>query len=123
MTLRTSHLDLDVRLDKEFNPTYSRLVIEALIAKAGGDLKAVQKFHRSEDESKAYRRLLFSPRTDYEGKEIEPLEPEYMSRRCLLIPASLVTDFIGEWESKTPDVEVDSVTSQLHQLHPVTSKM
>jgi hypothetical protein len=46
------------KVERVFNPPYSRRVIESQISASGGVLKSVQKFFRSEDEVKAYRRAL-----------------------------------------------------------------
>ncbi len=89
-------------LDFHFNPPYSRRVIESLIVKAGGQLKSVQKFHRSSDESKAYYRALISPRIDSDGGIIPPREPDCISRRCVLIPGSIAADFIKSWRNREP---------------------
>lgn len=90
-------------MDKLFDPTYSRRVIESLIDRAGGKIQSVQKFHRSKDESLTYLRLLLNPRTDCDGNPIPVIEPEMVSRRCVLIPAELAQDFINSWRSHNPE--------------------
>lgn len=92
-------------LDKQFNPIYSRKVVESLIAQAGGRIKSVQKFHRSKDESLAYHRLLLNKPVDSDGNPILPSEPEMVSRRCCLIPVDKAIDFISSWRSAEGDSE------------------
>lgn len=89
-------------VDERFAPTYSRRVLENLIDKAGGKVQSVQKFHRSKDESLAYRRGLLNPRTDIDGCPVPPRELEMVTRRCILIPASLAQDFIDSWRRQNP---------------------
>jgi hypothetical protein len=89
------------KLEKNFKPIYSRKIIEALLAKEGGIIRSVAKFHRSEDESKTYRRMLLSgPRTDSDGNEIVMPPPDLVSRRCLLVPGKLFSDFLASWDSQ-----------------------
>lgn len=75
--------------DKEFSATYNRKVIESLIAENGGHA-STQKFHRSEDESKAYYRTLLTPRYDANGDLVPPTPPQWTNRRCLEIPIEAV---------------------------------
>jgi hypothetical protein len=82
-------------LDKHFNPVYSRKVLEALIAKAGGTLQSVQKFHSNRDESLAYYRAKITA-------EVEPKEPEYKPKRCVLIPFHLIKGFTDDWKEPPP---------------------
>lgn len=89
-------------LNKQFNPIYSRQVVESLIDKAGGRIKSVQKFHRSKDESLAYHRLLLNKPVDSKGNPIRPKEPEMVSRRCCLIPVDKAIDFISSWRTPEP---------------------
>lgn len=92
-------------LDKQFNPIYSRKVVESLLDKVGGRIKSVQKFHRSKDESLTYQRARVNSRTDSEGNIIPISLPEMVSRRCVLIPANLAQDFISSW--RNPDNDPD----------------
>jgi hypothetical protein len=106
------------QMEKTFKPIYSRKVIEALVQKHGGIVKGVAKFHRSEDESKSYRRLLLQqPREDKDGNFIPVRQPEMVTRRCLLIPAGLVNDFIKSWDSS----EFQNNESVTSSVTPVTS--
>jgi hypothetical protein len=82
-------------IDKHFNPVYSRKVLEALIAKAGGTLQSVQKFHSNRDESLAYYRAKITA-------EGEPTEPEYKPKRCVLIPFHLIKGFTDDWKEPPP---------------------
>lgn len=98
------------RIDKNFTVPYSRRVIEALIDKVGGEVKGVAKFHRTEDESKAYRRALLADTT------CPPKEPEMVSKRCALIPIEIAKDFVGAWTEKDSELhELPQVTSELHK--------
>jgi hypothetical protein len=109
-------------VDKHFNPVYSRKVLEALIAKAGGSLQSVQKFHSNRDESLAYYRAKITAES-----ESDPREPEYKPKRCVLIPLHLIKGFTDDWKPPTPpnrgdslhnDSVYESVTSR---VTPVTS--
>ncbi len=94
------------KLDGIFKVPYSRRVIEAQIAKAGGVLNSAQKFYRSEDEVKAYRRSLLNGHnegTDY----VPPKEPDEVTRKCVLIPLALVKDFIYVWDNDEPPPDGD----------------
>lgn len=105
-------------LDRMFAPIYSRKVIEALIDKAGGRIKSVQKFHRSKDESLTYQRLLITPRTDVDGNPMLPKEPEMVSRRCCLLPINIVSEFISLWyqpNQLSPNADVTDVTTTLSE--------
>jgi hypothetical protein len=82
-------------IDRQFNPVYSRKVLEALIAKSGGTLQSVQKFHSNRDESLAYYRAKLTAET-------EPKEPEYKPKRCVLVPFHLIKGFTDDWKSPTP---------------------
>jgi hypothetical protein len=106
-------------LDRQFNPVYSRKVLEALIAKSGGTLQSVQKFHSNRDESLAYHRAKLTA-------EVEPKEPEYKPKRCVLVPFHLIKGFTDDWKSPTPPDDpmgepvtfpVTSVTPSYTQLH------
>jgi hypothetical protein len=106
-------------IDRQFNPVYSRKVLEALIAKSGGTLQSVQKFHSNRDESLAYYRAKLTA-------EIEPKEPEYKPKRCVLVPFHLIKGFTDDWKSPTPPDDpmgepvtspVTSVTPSYTQLH------
>jgi hypothetical protein len=110
-------------VDKYFNPVYSRKVLEALIAKSGGTLQSVQKFHTNRDESLAYYRAKLTA-------EDEPKEPEYKPKRCVLIPSDLIKGYMDDWKSPTPPEGSDyhrmtqfvsQLHPQLHQLHSVTA--
>jgi hypothetical protein len=90
-------------LDKQFNPIYSRKVVESLIDKVGGRIKSVQKFHRSKDESLTYQRARVNSRTDSKDNIIPIPPPEMVSRRCVLIPAHLAQDFINSWRNPDND--------------------
>lgn len=109
-------------VDKYFNPVYSRKVLETLIAKAGGNLQSVQKFHVNRDESLAYYRARITA-------DVEPKEPEFKPKRCVLIPLQLIKGFVDDWEpptpsdtSDTPTTHKDSDSPQSNTIHePVTS--
>jgi hypothetical protein len=94
-------------VDKHFNPVYSRKVLEALIAKSGGTLQSVQKFHTNRDESLAYYRAKLTA-------EDEPKEPEYKPKRCVLIPSDLIKGYMDDWKSPTPPER-----SELPQNEPI----
>ncbi len=92
------------KVDGTYKVPYSRKVIESQIAQAGGVLKSAQKFYRSEDEVKSYRRSLVNGHNesvDY----VPPKPPEETTRKCVLIPLSLVKDFISSWrgDDSPPD--------------------
>ncbi len=92
------------KVDGTYKVPYSRKVIESQIAQAGGVLKSAQKFYRSEDEVKSYRRSLINGHNesvDY----VPPKPPEETTRKCVLIPLSLVKDFISSWrdDDSPPD--------------------
>jgi hypothetical protein len=91
-------------VDKYFNPVYSRKVLEALIAKAGGSLQSVQKFHSNRDESLAYYRAKITA-----DSESDPREPEYKPKRCVLIPFHLIKGFTDDWKPPTPPNSGDSL--------------
>ena len=91
-------------VDKHFNPVYSRKVLEALIAKAGGSLQSVQKFHSNRDESLAYYRAKITAES-----ESDPREPEYKPKRCVLIPLHLIKGFTDDWKPPTPPNSSDSL--------------
>ena len=77
------------KVDGTYKVPYSRKVIESQIAQAGGVLKSAQKFYRSEDEVKSYRRSLINGHN--EGDDyVPPKPPEETTRKCVLIPLSLV---------------------------------
>lgn len=108
-------------VDKHFSPVYSRKVLEALIAKAGGSLQSVQKFHSNRDESLAYYRAKITAES-----ESDPREPEYKPKRCVLIPFHLIKGFTDDWKPPTTpnsynslhnDSFYESVTSR---VTPVT---
>jgi hypothetical protein len=110
-------------LDRMFAPIYSRKVIEALIDKAGGQIKSVQKFHRSKDESLTYQRLLITPRTDVDGNPMLPKEPDMVSRRCCLLPINIVSEFISLWHQPNPlnpNADVTDVTTTLSESTTVS---
>jgi hypothetical protein len=92
-------------VDKHFNPVYSRKVLEALIAKAGGSLQSVQKFHSNRDESLAYYRAKITAES-----ESHPREPEYKPKRCVLIPLHLIKGFTDDWKPPTPPDTPDTRT-------------
>ncbi|MCH2247227.1 MAG: hypothetical protein MK111_21800 [Crocosphaera sp.] len=92
------------KVDGTYKVPYSRKVIESQIAQAGGVLKSAQKFYRSEDEVKSYRRSLINGHN--EGDDyVPPKPPEETTRKCVLIPLSLVKDFISSWrdDDSPPD--------------------
>ena len=92
------------KVDGTYKVPYSRKVIESQIAQAGGVLKSAQKFYRSEDEVKAYRRSLLNGHN--EGDDyVPPKPPEETTRKCVLIPLALVKDFISSWrdDDSPPD--------------------
>ncbi|MEL4896832.1 hypothetical protein [Crocosphaera sp. Alani8] len=92
------------KVDGTYKVPYSRKVIESQIAQAGGVLKSAQKFYRSEDEVKSYRRSLINGHN--EGDDyVRPKPPEETTRKCVLIPLSLVKDFISSWrdDDSPPD--------------------
>ena len=93
-------------IDKHFNPVYSRKVLEALIAKSGGVLQSVQKFHSNRDESLAYYRAKITA-------GVEPKEPEYKPKRCVLIPFHLIKGFTDDWKPPTPPSGSDSPHNDL----------
>jgi hypothetical protein len=109
-------------VDKYFNPVYSRKVLEALIAKAGGSLQSVQKFHSNRDESLAYYRAKITAES-----ESDPREPEYKPKRCVLIPLHLIKGFTDDWKPPTPPNSSDSLhndsvyESVTSRVTPVTS--
>jgi hypothetical protein len=92
-------------VDKHFNPVYSRKVLEALIAKAGGSLQSVQKFHSNRDESLAYYRAKITAES-----ESDPREPEYKPKRCVLVPLHLIKGFTDDWKPPTPPDTPDTPT-------------
>ncbi|MDJ0731113.1 MAG: hypothetical protein QNJ33_14090 [Crocosphaera sp.] len=92
------------KVDGTYKVPYSRKVIESQIAQAGGVLKSAQKFYRSEDEVKSYRRSLINGHN--EGDDyVPPKPPEETTRKCVLIPLRLVKDFISSWrdDDSPPD--------------------
>ena len=92
------------KVDGTYKVPYSRKVIESQIAQAGGVLKSAQKFYRSEDEVKSYRRSLINGHN--EGDDyVPPKPPEETTRKCVLIPLSLVKDLISSWrdDDSPPD--------------------
>jgi hypothetical protein len=91
-------------VDKHFLPVYSRKVLETLIAKAGGSLQSVQKFHSNRDESLAYYRAKITAES-----ESDPREPEYKPKRCVLIPIHLIKNFTDDWKPPTPPNSADSL--------------
>ena len=98
---------------------YSRKVIESQIAQSGGVLKSAQKFYRSEDEVKSYRRSLINGHnegTDY----VPPKPPEETTRKCVLIPLGLVKDFISSWrdDDSPPDGGGGQPVSQPDPISP-----
>jgi len=103
-------------VDKYFNPVYSRKVLEALIAKAGGSLQSVQKFHSNRDESLAYYRAKITAES-----ESDPREPEYKPKRCVLIPFHLIKGFTDDWKPPTPPNSGDSLHND-SVYEPVTSR-
>lgn len=104
-------------VDKYFNPVYSRKVLDALIAKAGGSLQSVQKFHSNRDESLAYYRAKITAES-----ESDPREPEYKPKRCVLIPFHLIKGFTDDWKPPTPPNSGDSLHNGL-VYEPVTSRV
>jgi hypothetical protein len=104
-------------VDKYFNPVYSRKVLEALIAKAGGSLQSVQKFHSNRDESLAYYRAKITAES-----ESDPREPEYKPKRCVLIPLHLIKGFTDDWKPPTPPNSGDSLHND-SVFEPVTSRV
>jgi hypothetical protein len=72
-------------VDRQFKPPYSRAIIQAAIAKAGGSLSGVQRFYRTRDEALAYQRALLSPQGENTSP---PQEPDTTPRKCVLIPAA-----------------------------------
>jgi hypothetical protein len=104
-------------VDKYFNPVYSRKVLEALIAKAGGSLQSVQKFHSNRDESLAYYRAKITAES-----ESDPREPEYKPKRCVLIPLHLIKGFTDDWKPPTPPNSGDSLHND-SVYEPVTSRV
>lgn len=104
-------------VDKHFNPVYSRKVLEALIAKAGGSLQSVQKFHSNRDESLAYYRAKITAES-----ESDPREPEYKPKRCVLIPFHLIKGFTDDWKPPTPPNSSDSLHND-SVYEPVTSRV
>jgi hypothetical protein len=90
-------------VDKYFNPVYSRKVLEALIAKAGGNLQSVQKFHSNRDESLAYYRARITAESEF-----DPREPEYKPKRCVLIPIHLIKGFTDDWKPPIPPTPLDA---------------
>jgi hypothetical protein len=97
------------KIDKVYNPPYSRRLIESQIAASGGVLKSVQKFFRSEDEVKAYRRALVTGGNQGDNY-VAPTPPEELARKCVLIPIHLVKDFLAAWKN---DEEQVTITPQL----------
>ena len=100
-------------IDRQFNPVYSRKMLEALIAKSGGTLQSVQKFHTNRDESLAYYRAKLTA-------DAEPREPEYKPKRCVLLPFHLIKGFTDDWKSPTPpnDPMGEPVTSPVTSVTP-----
>jgi hypothetical protein len=79
--------------DKEFKPAYSKKVVEALLMEQGIHGKSRQRFHMSEDESKAYYRLLINTPCDSEGNKVDPGQPRTTIRFCYEIPEKLLREF------------------------------
>ncbi|NJO94381.1 MAG: hypothetical protein HC820_08685 [Hydrococcus sp. RM1_1_31] len=104
------------KVERVFNPPYSRRVIESQIAASGGVLKSVQKFYRSEDEVKAYRRALVTGGNQGDNY-VPPSPPEELTRKCVLIPAHLVKDFLAAWSDEDCSLPVTS------QLPSVTDEL
>lgn len=104
-------------VDKHFNPVYSRKVLEALIAKAGGSLQSVQKFHSNRDESLAYYRAKITAESESDLRE-----PEYKPKRCVLIPLRLIKGFTDDWKPPTPPNSSDSLHND-SVYEPVTSRV
>jgi hypothetical protein len=78
-------------LDRVFQPIYSRKVIEALVEKAGGQIRSTQRFHRSKDESLTWQRMVLQA-----GVDATTPEPETVTRRCILIPLALATRHLDD---------------------------
>jgi hypothetical protein len=104
------------KVEKIYNPPYSRRVIESQISAAGGILKSVQKFYRSDDEVKAYRRALITGGNQGDNY-VAPTPPDELTRKCVLLPTHLVKDFLSAWKDETVPVtsELPEVTSELPQ--------
>jgi len=102
-------------IDRQFNPVYSRKVLEALIAKSGGTLQSVQKFHSNRDESLAYYRAKLTA-------DVDPKEPEYKPKRCVLVPLHLIKGFTDDWKPPTlPNVPIEPSLPDDPIEEPVTS--
>ena len=108
-------------VDRTFSPMYSKEIISNAIDKAGGHKGATQKFYRSMDELKTYRRALLSPVTD--TFSAPPTEPERVPRKCVVIPASLAPDFYEAIIPPQPeDLDVPSEAPPVtFEPPPVTS--
>lgn len=78
-------------LDKEFDLAYNRKIIESLLTQRG-IFKTRQRFHRSEDESRAYYRALLTPRYDAGGNEVPVNTPETEVRFCYELPVDLLLE-------------------------------
>jgi len=76
-------------VDKQFKPPYSRAIIQAAIAKAGGSLNGVQRFYRTRDETLAYQRAVLAPQGE---NSTAPVEPDTTPRKCVVIPAALAPE-------------------------------
>jgi len=76
-------------VDRQFKPPYSRAILQAAIAKAGGSLNGVQRFYRTRDEALAYQRAVLAPRHD---DCTPPQEPDTTPRKCVVIPAALAPE-------------------------------
>ena len=75
---------------------YGKKVIAKLITDAGGQTKnAVQRFSQTKEEVNAYRRARISPRI-YEGREIKPVIPPTVPRKCWLVP---MVEVLNAWGS------------------------
>jgi hypothetical protein len=107
------------KVDKVYNPPYSRRLIESQISASGGVLKSVQKFFRSEDEVKAYRRALVAGGNQGDNY-VPPSPPEELARKCVMIPIHLVKDFLAAWKHDDSTVQV---TPQLPDVtHELSTK-
>jgi hypothetical protein len=82
-------------LDAEFKPAYNRKIIESLLIQQGIQ-RTRQRFHRSEDESRAFYRAKLTPRYDAGGEEIPPNPPETTLRWCYEVPE----DFLRAYSEK-----------------------
>jgi hypothetical protein len=76
-------------VDNKFKPPYSRAIIQAAIAKAGGSLSGVQRFYRTRDETLAYQRAVLAPQGE---NSTPPQEPDTTPRKCVVIPAALAPE-------------------------------